>query len=111
MCYVQILLECQQDCPNWRRIIAVCLQLLEDTEVRVRESISSCTRLLAEQHDVEVVQSMQDPILQSIQHNWVSLQLLQHHASHVTRHLQHMRQSASLASDSVPVTCPDIQSI
>lgn len=68
---VQILLEHQQDFQEWQRIIAVCLQLLEDTEVRVREAISSCTRLLAQQHSAEVVQSMQTSILQSIEHNWV----------------------------------------
>lgn len=76
VCCVQILLEYQRDFQEWRHIIASCLQLLEDSEVRVREAISSCTRLLAEQHSAEVVQSMQTPILQSIEHNWVCLHIL-----------------------------------
>ena len=70
---VQILLEYQQDFQEWGRIVAGCLQLLEDSEVRVREGISNCTRLLAEQHGAQVVQRMQDPILQSIEENWVSM--------------------------------------
>lgn len=88
--YVQILLEYQQDFQEWRHIIAVCLQLLEDSEVRVREAISSCTRLLAEQHSAEVVQSMQAPILQSIEHNWVSLLFL-----HVTPYPSHAHTSGA----------------
>ncbi|KAL3162831.1 hypothetical protein ABBQ32_009285 [Trebouxia sp. C0010 RCD-2024] len=67
---VQILLEYQQDFQEWECIVAGCLQLLEDSEVRVREAISNCTRLLAEQHRAQVIQSMQDPILQSIERNW-----------------------------------------
>lgn len=99
---VQILLEYQHDVQEWGRIVAGCLQLLEDSEVRVREAISNCTRLLAEQHSAQVVQSMQGPILQSIEHNWVSMPSLlirQKYQCHRTG-LVSMRQAAS------HLTCP-----
>lgn len=98
---LQILLEYEQDFQEWQRIVAGCLQLLEDSEVRVREAICSCTRLLAEQHSAEVVQSMQASIVQSIEHNWVRLHVP--HVTpvhHMTRHLQHA--ISSLAPQCMP---------
>ena len=49
-----------------------CTQLLEDSEVRVREAVSVCIELLAQQHGPSVVQTMQPDIMQSIEKFWVS---------------------------------------
>ncbi len=70
---LQILLESQRDFTDWQHIVTSSVDLLEDGEVRVREAISSCIRLLAAQHGAQVVQSMQPAICQSIENNWVSL--------------------------------------
>ncbi|DBA94489.1 hypothetical protein WJX77_006689 [Trebouxia sp. C0004] len=66
----EILLESQRDFTDWQHIVTSCVNLLEDDEVRVREAISSCVRLLAAQHGAQVVQSMQPAICQSIENNW-----------------------------------------
>lgn len=71
MLELQILLEAQREFANWNYIVTCSLRLLEDTEVRVREAISTCVKLLAAQHGSQVVQSMQPAICQSIESNWV----------------------------------------
>ena len=70
---LQILLESQRDFTHWQHIVTSSVDLLEDGEVRVRDAISSCVRLLAAQHGAQVVQSMQPAICQSIESNWVSV--------------------------------------
>ncbi len=69
---LQILLESQRDFKEWQHVVQCSLRLLEDSEVRVREAISTCIKLLAAQHGAQVVQSMQPAICQSIEDNWVS---------------------------------------